>query len=626
MKHLNELTGLYSLSKTLRFELKPIGKTLEHIQQKGLIAQDEQRAEEYKQMKDIIDEYHKKVISQCLGSLQLDLEDLQQYVDLVEASSRDEKRLDKVKTKLREQISKAFKNNAAYQDLFKKELFNKRLPEHVKGNQEQENLVAHFSNFTTYFSGFHENRRNMYTPEAKSTSVAYRIVHENLPVFLDNIKSFAKIGESEVSARFAEIESAFAPYLNVAHLAEMFRLDYFSDTLTQEQIAVYNSIIGGRILDDGTKLQGINEHVNLYNQQHKDARLPLLKPLYKMILSDRVALSWLPEEFTSDAEMARAVNDAHAQMKEALANLQDLLLHIDAYDMEHIYIANDLGLTDIAQRIFGQYDAYASAVKRTLRADNPEKPKEKRDPQLYDERIEKLFKAAKSYSIAYLNSFADASHSIDGYFRNLGAYERDGEQHINHFAQIEAAYTAASDVLSEKNSTTNHIGQSDADTALVKNLLDAYKALQHYVKPLLGNGDEPDKDNAFYAKLREAWDALDAVTPLYNKVRNWLTRKPYSTEKVKLNFENPILLDGWTDPKANSCAIFKEGDNSYYLAILDSDNRSLLKEYPTPTDNNDEIGLMRFVQGGDMGKNVQNLMRIDGKVQKKNGRREKTPS
>ena len=31
MKKFDELTGLYSLSKTLRFELKPVGKTLEQI-------------------------------------------------------------------------------------------------------------------------------------------------------------------------------------------------------------------------------------------------------------------------------------------------------------------------------------------------------------------------------------------------------------------------------------------------------------------------------------------------------------------------------------------------------------------------------------------------------------------
>ena len=59
MRKINQLTGLYSLSKTLRFELKPVGKTLEHIESKGLIAQDEKRAEEYKKVKNIIDDYHK---------------------------------------------------------------------------------------------------------------------------------------------------------------------------------------------------------------------------------------------------------------------------------------------------------------------------------------------------------------------------------------------------------------------------------------------------------------------------------------------------------------------------------------------------------------------------------------
>lgn len=37
---------------------------------------------------------------------------------------------------------------------------------------------------------------------------------------------------------------------------------------------------------------------------------------------------------------------------------------------------------------------------------------------------------------------------------------------------------------------------------------------------------------------------------MYNKVRNWLTRKPYSEEKIKLNFENKgDLLGGWVDSK-----------------------------------------------------------------------------
>ena len=54
MRTFKEFTNLYSLSKTLRFELKPVGRTLEWINQKGLLNQDEILAEVYKIVKKII--------------------------------------------------------------------------------------------------------------------------------------------------------------------------------------------------------------------------------------------------------------------------------------------------------------------------------------------------------------------------------------------------------------------------------------------------------------------------------------------------------------------------------------------------------------------------------------------
>lgn len=569
MKQLNELTGLYSLSKTLRFELKPIGKTLANIESKGLIAQDEQRADEYKKVKDIIDRYHKAFITMCLSNFNFNEGALENYVSLAEDANRDEKAFEDIKKELRKQIVEAFKKGGSYSDLFKKELIQKHLPDFVT-DEEEKKMIANFSKFTTYFTGFNENRKNMYSDEDKSTAIAYRLIHENLPMFLDNVRSFSRIAGSDVSKHFAEIESAFPKDSNVEHLEDIFQLEYFCETLTQEQIAFYNDVIGGRTLEDRTKLQGINEYVNLYNQQHKDNRLPLLKPLYKMILSDRVALSWLPDEFASDEEMIEAITEAYESLKEVLTGengLRNLLLNIDKYDVEHIYMANDLGLTDISQQIFGQYDVYTSAIKKELRNSVNPTPKEHREPELYAERINKLFKSAKSFSISYLNSLVDSEHTIQNYYKQLGAYDRDGEQRVNLFTQIEMAYVAAKDILSGKH---GNIGQSDAETAIIKNLLDAYKSLQHFIKPLLGNGDEADKDNEFDAKLREAWNALDVVTPLYNKVRNWLTRKPYSTEKIKLNFENAQLLGGWDvnkEPDCTSVLLRKEG--LYYLAIMD---------------------------------------------------------
>lgn len=585
MKKINELTALYPLSKTLRFELKPIGKTLDHIEQKGLIVQDEQRAEEYKQVKKIIDSYHKEFITMCLKGLKLNMVYLERYESLAREVHRDEAEFDKVKAALRKQIVEAFKQGGSYNDLFKKELIQKHLPEFVE-SEEEKKMVANFSKFTTYFTGFYENRKNMYSDEEKSTAIAYRLIHENLPLFLDNMRSFRKIAESEVGEQFANIEVRFEEYLNVEHLAEMFELDYFSDTLTQEQIAVYNSVIGGRTLDDGTKIQGINEYVNLYNQQHKEARLPLLKPLYKMILSDRVALSWLPENpFESDEEMVEAIKEMCQSLKEVLMGndgLRNLLLNIDLYDIEHIYIANDLGLTDISQQMFGQYDVYASAIKQKLRQGVKQSPKERREPELFEERINRLYKSTKSFSIADLNSHTDANHTIESYFKQLGAYDREGEQRDNLFTQIEMAQIAATDILAGKH---GNISQSDKEIAILKGLLDAYKSLQHFVKPLLGHGDEADKDNEFDAKLREAWNALDIVTPLYNKVRNWLTRKPYSVEKIKLNFENAQLLGGWDVNKEPDCtSVLLRKDGFYYLAIMDKKSNHAFDSDELPCD------------------------------------------
>lgn len=598
MESMKDLTGQYSLSKTLRFELKPIGKTLEHIEQKGLLTQDEQRAEEYEQMKGIIDRYHKAFITMCLRNCKIkvnntddELDSLEEYSSLLSKSKRDaddEDKLEKIKENLRKQIVNAFKSGNTYGDLFKKELIKNHLPDFVT-DEEEKQVVEHFCNFTTYFTGFHDNRKNMYSDEAKSTAIAYRLIHENFPRFFDNLRSFAKISESEVANRFPEIESAFSLYLNVEHIADMFHVDYFPVVLTQEQIDVYNNIIGGKTEEDGTKIQGINEYVNLYNQHHPDVKLPFLKPLYKMILSDKVALSWLPEEFENDEEMLTAINDFYKSVQPVIFgddenSIRHLLTNIAEYNTDHIYISNDLGLTGISQQLFDQYCIFEDAIKDELRRNVKQTPKEKRNPELLEERIKNLFKKEKSFSISYLDSLIKdkGEDTIESYYAKLGAFDRDGKQTVNLLTQIEMAYIAAKEVLDGK---YDNINQSEEATKYIKDLLDAFKSLQHYIKPLLGSGEEAEKDNVFSSQLLNVWEALDVVTPLYNKVRNWLTRKPYSTKKIKLNFENAQLLGGWDmNKEADYASVLLRKNNQYYLAIMDKKHNHAFDIETLPSD------------------------------------------
>lgn len=562
MKEIKELTGLYSLTKTIGVELKPVGKTQELIEAKKLIEQDDQRAEDYKIVKDIIDRYHKDFIDKCLNCVKIKKDDLEKYVSLAKNSNRDAEDFDNIKTKMRNQITEAFRKNSLFTNLFKKNLIKEYLPAFV--SEEEKSVVNKFSKFTTYFDAFNDNRKNLYSGDAKSGTIAYRLIHENLPVFLDNIASFNAISGTGVNECFLGIETEFTDTLKGKRLTEFFQIDFFNNTLTQKKIDNYNYIVGA-----------VNKAVNLYKQQHKTVRVPLLKPLYKMILSDRIAPSWLPECFKSDNDMLTAIKAAYESLRDVLVgdnadSLRNLLLDIDNFDLEHIYIAKDSGLTSISQQIFGYYDTYTLAIKDQLQRENP---------NLYDERIDKLYKKEGSFSIAYLNRLVDTKEhiTINEYYRLLGSYCREkGKRKDDFFKQIDGAYCAISHLFWGKH---GEIAQSDSDIELIQKLFDAYKGLQRFIKPLLGHGDEADKDNEFDAKLRKVWDELDIITPLYDKVRNWLSRKIYNPEKIKLCFENNgKLLSGWSDNQTKSDNgtqyggyIFRKkneiGEYDFYLGI-----------------------------------------------------------
>lgn len=104
----------------------------------------------------------------------------------------------------------------------------------------------------------------------------------------------------------------------------LFSVDFYLRVLTQRGIEQYNAVIGKIVNDESDEIKGLNERINLYNQVHKKEKLPLFKPMYKQILSDREQLSWLPETFENDASLLDAVKGFHQDL---LSN--DILSRID---------------------------------------------------------------------------------------------------------------------------------------------------------------------------------------------------------------------------------------------------------------------------------------------------------
>ena len=581
---MKNFTNLYQLQKTLRFELKPISKTREHIETKGLLSQDEQRAESYKKAKKIIDEYHKEIIDEALnGALISELEEYQTLYFKTNKSDNETKELGAIKTRMRKQVAARFTKNPdktikkKYQNLFKKELIKNDLLEWLE-DEDDKKVINEFKQFTTYFTGFHENRRNMYSADEKSTAIAYRIIHDNLPRFLDNIRVFKKIVKNYSDFNWGDLEKELEPVLQGIRVEEFFELEHFNECLTQTGMDQYNVLLGG--VKEGTEKQtkGLNGYINEYRQRGKrsDGKkltkkdIPNLVPLYKQILSDRDSVSFLPDTFEQDAEVLDSLQKFYDEEIHSW-KLNDIRLFdaikklyksINDYDLSKIYIRNDVSLTHISQAVFGDWVIIKNALKNYYeQVENPIGNRKR--TKKYDLDLEKYVSKAKYHSIEtienalwlYKNESIDAKnkiteHTLCDYFKKFDHKKRkdDKEKTVNCFEAIKTAYEKLKVLLLSDYPKDKNLMQDTANIEKIKHFLDSIKELLWFVKPLHIGYAVEDKDDGFYNEYIELFDQLKKITKLYDKVRNYLTRKPYKTEKIKLNFENKgQFLGGWVD-------------------------------------------------------------------------------
>lgn len=593
-----EFTNQYSLSKTLRFELIPQGKTKEFIEKKGLLEQDEDRAKKYKNVKKIIDEYHKEFIEKSLCGVTL--KGLQNYMDLYLKPDKDDKdktAFEKEKDLLRKQIANAFKNHEKFKTLFAKELIRQDLMTFAR-DADKEN-VKQFQDFTTYFTGFHQNRGNMYVADGKATSIAYRLINENLPKFIDNIKIFEKIKNDapELVSKLNNVLNDMKEIIKGKTLEDIFSLDYFNETLTQKGIDLYNTVIGGRTAEEGKKkIKGLNEYINTdYNQKQteKKKRQPKFKQLYKQILSDRVSLSFIAEAFNNDNEVLEAIEKFYSNellnffIEGKSINVLDAIKNavgsFDYYNISKIYFKSGISLTDVSQKVFGDWSSINRALENYYERTYPIKAREKSEK--YEERKNKWIKQDFDISLiqkaidGYNNETVHAKNNgkvITGYF--AGFCDEDG---IDLIHKVNQNYAAVKDLLNTPYSENEQLGQNKPQVKLIKAFLDSIMDIMHFVKPLSLKDADKEKDEIFYSLFTPLYDQLTQTILLYNKVRNYLTQKPYSTEKIKLNFENSTLLDGWDlNKESDNTAIILRRSNLYYLGIMDKKHNRIFRHIP----------------------------------------------
>lgn len=456
----DEFTNLYSLQKTLRFELKPQGKTKELVRtlfinpeehHHKLISDDLELSKNYKKVKKLIDCMHRNIINNVLSKHQFTGEELKKLDKNSNAEDNDTETDNADKkdpfAKIRERLTKAL--NEESKIMFDNKLLNPKKGKNKGecelkkwmdkaedkyfelGNNEKIDKEAvkadmeRLEGFFTYFGGFNKNRENVYSSKKIATAIPFRIIHDNFPIFKKNIENYKKITEKHPE---------LAKLLNEKGANEIFQLEHFNKCLTQDGIDVYNNEKLGIIAKEQGKEQdkGINQLINEYAQKKnkeikenakggekpKKIKIAVFDKLKKQILSISKTKSFQFEVFEDTSDIINGINKRYTfltEAKEGMSIVDEIKKIIgsvgdEKYSLDEIYLKEKF-ISTLSKKLFN----YSRYIEVAL---------EKWYDDRYDDKINKSGTDKRKFISAKQFSITSIQDAINYY---LEKYEKDEE-------------------------------------------------------------------------------------------------------------------------------------------------------------------------------------------------------
>lgn len=565
----SEFVAISKVQKTLRNELRPTPVTMKHIKQKEIITEDEYKAQQSLELKRIADGYYRDYITHKLNDINnLDFRNLFEAIEeKYKKNDKDNRdKLNLMEASKRKEIEKMLSADDNFKSMFEAKLITQLLPVYVEQNYIGEDkekaleTIALFKGFTTYFTDYFNIRKNMFKENGGASSICYRIVNVNASIFYDNLKTFMCIKE-KAETEIALIEEELTELLDSWRLEHIFSEDYYNELLAQKGIDYYNQICGD-----------VNKHMNLYCQQNKlKANVFKMTKLQKQIMGISEKAFEIPPTYQNDEEVYAAFNGFISRLEEVklIDRLGNVLQDSNIYDTAKIYI-NARCYTNVSSYVYGGWGVIESAIERywynTIAGKGQSKAKKiekaKKDNKFMS--VKELDSIVSDYEPDYFNASnmdddnsgrAFSGHGVLGYFNKMSKLLANMSLHT-------ITYDSGDSLIENKETALN-----------IKKDLDDIMSIYHWLQTFIID-EVVEKDNVFYAELEDIYYELENIVTLYDRIRNYVTRKPYSTQKFKLNFASPTLASGWSRSKEfDNNAIILLRNNKYYIAIFNVNNK-----------------------------------------------------
>lgn len=552
---LEDFIGKESLSKTLRNALIPTESTKIHMEEMGVIRDDELRAEKQQELKEIMDDYYRAFIEEKLGQIQgIQWNSLFQKMEETMEDISVRKDLDKIQNEKRKEICCYFTSDKRFKDLFNAKLITDILPNFIKDNKEyteeekaeKEQTRVLFQRFATAFTNYFNQRRNNFSEDNISTAISFRIVNENSEIHLQNMRAFQRI-EQQYPEEVCGMEEEYKDMLQEWQMKHIYSVDFYDRELTQPGIEYYNGICGK-----------INEHMNQFCQKNRINKNDFrMKKLHKQILCKKSSYYEIPFRFESDQEVYDALNEFIKTMKkkEIIRRCVHLGQECDDYDLGKIYISSNK-YEQISNALYGSWDTIRKCIKEEYMDALPGKGEKK------EEKAEAAAKKEEYRSIADIDKI-------------ISLYGSEMDRTISAKKCITEICDMAGQISIDPLVCNSDIKllQNKEKTTEIKTILDSFLHVYQWGQTFIVS-DIIEKDSYFYSELEDVLEDFEGITTLYNHVRSYVTQKPYSTVKFKLHFGSPTLANGWSQSKEyDNNAILLMRDQKFYLGIFNVRNK-----------------------------------------------------
>lgn len=580
-KMFDNFTNLFQVTKTLKFSLIPQGETEKWIKEKGLIVSDQQgnvsgreiirERDEYPIIKEILDEEHRKFIDRSLKNYEIEdglLEKLDNNFDVKNERTN-------IFKEIREKIVENFKNQDDYKEFSAttpKDLLKRLSKESF--SQEEEKAINSFSKFNTHLSIYQTSRNNMYKSDGKATAIATRLVDENLLLFVENKNRIREVISPQIVDNTSDSSKSLLEIKD--DLESISNIDFYNKCLTQAGIDKYNEIIG-RI---NLAFNEYNQNLKKKNNDLKNAKkISNLKILRKMILSDR-SDSVLEDSIDNDEDLIdtlrkcidKITENQFLQKEQTLVNKLNndnskILLNYKKIDAISNHIFNDYSI--IKNILEDKYDHDHSL-------DNQKTNKYEGDKNKYFNQLEFLDLPEMNFAIEKFIKQYDDKDKI----KHNPVHELLKDEFNKIKENIDHSESKIVQLFKKDTGRGCSIRDDDNKIETIKAYLDSLLSWSHYNEYFYYDGYE-DIDIDFYLEMKKIHDFTSNIFHLYNQVRNYITKKPYSVNKYRLAFDAPSFLDGWAKSnESTNLGVLLFKDNKYYLGIMSKDlkNRKTLFE------------------------------------------------